>query len=119
MEDVQNIDLAALAQSDFTPGPWEWSQICWSAIQLQSANESVQWRDMNPITTVEPCSACAERHKKEAERGNWQWGICTTVGEDDARLIALAPTLLDLAILYKRKMEKAERKLRAMEAGDD
>ena len=51
--------------------------------------------DLDPlersVMSVSPCAACQERSTK----GEWKWSRCSTPSEDDARLIAAAPDLLD------------------------
>ena len=72
----------------FTPGPWGW--------YAEDNSEIILCGDggADPLTkhvvSIRPCKSCQPKNAKSP----WEWGQCITPKEADAKLIAMAPTLL-------------------------
>lgn len=77
------------ANAKYTPGPWEWVIHDHSMASLGRGDNPGMGDPL--VLTVAPCPACADC----ANPKEWKWGRCLTPNEQDARLIASAPDLVE------------------------
>ena len=75
-----------------TPGPWKWGIMDYSAAVLHG-------KDLiyDSIMSISPCDSCLKQIKNDPNP-TWIWGRCMTPSEANARIIVVAPEMLDALI---------------------